>query len=142
MTARTAACQAPLPIRLSQQEYWRGLPFLLQGIFPTQGSNLCLLNWQVDSLPLIHLGSPSLTHKPLTQGPEWVPDWPSLGHFCPSGLRGLSMQYLSCLRAMGELGSKSHQGSLGVWLGASVNIKSVFMNHTVNIHGNILFQII
>ena len=34
---------------------------LLQGIFPTQGSNtclLCLLHWQVDSLPLSHLGSP------------------------------------------------------------------------------------
>ena len=25
---------------------------LLQGIFPTQGSNPCLLHWQVDSLPL------------------------------------------------------------------------------------------
>ena len=24
----------------SRQEYWRGLSFLLQGIFPTQGSNL------------------------------------------------------------------------------------------------------
>ena len=32
--------------------------FLLQGIFPTQGSNLCLLHWQVDSLLLSHLGSP------------------------------------------------------------------------------------
>ena len=35
--------------------------FLLQGIFPTQGSNLhllCLLHWQVDSLPLRPLGSP------------------------------------------------------------------------------------
>ena len=52
------------------------------------------------------------------------------------------MQALSCLRAMGELGSKSHQGSLRVWLGASVNIKSVLMNHTVNIHDNILLQII
>ena len=33
--------------------------FLLQGIFLTQGSNLHLLHWQVDSLPLHHLGSPS-----------------------------------------------------------------------------------
>ena len=30
---------------------------LLQGIFPTQGSNPCLLDWQEDSLPLSHLGS-------------------------------------------------------------------------------------
>ena len=37
-----------------------GCHFLLQGIIPTQGSNLCLLHWQADSLPLSHLGSPSL----------------------------------------------------------------------------------
>ena len=38
-----------------------GCYFLLQGIFLMQGSNLCLLcllHWQVGSLPLRHLGSP------------------------------------------------------------------------------------
>ena len=40
----------------SRKEYWSGLPFLLQGIFPTQGSNPRLLRWQVDSL-LSHLES-------------------------------------------------------------------------------------
>ena len=30
------------------------------GIFPDQGSNLCLLHWQADSLPLSHQGSPVL----------------------------------------------------------------------------------
>ena len=34
-----------------------GCHFLFQGIFPTQGSNLCLLHWRADSLPLSHLGS-------------------------------------------------------------------------------------
>ena len=34
--------------------------FLLQGIFPTQGLNLCLLHWQVDSLQLSYQGSPGL----------------------------------------------------------------------------------
>ena len=29
-----------------------------RGIFPDQGSNLCLLHWQADSLPLSHQGSP------------------------------------------------------------------------------------
>ena len=29
------------------------------GIFPDQGSNLCLLHWQTDSLLLSHQGSPS-----------------------------------------------------------------------------------
>ena len=41
-----------------------GCYFLLQGIFPTQGSNPCLLHllhWQVDTLPLSHLGSPTIT---------------------------------------------------------------------------------
>ena len=28
------------------------------GIFPDQGSNLCLLHWQADSLPLSHQGCP------------------------------------------------------------------------------------
>ena len=34
-----------------------GSPFP-EAIFPTQGLNPCLLHWQVDSLPLCHLGSP------------------------------------------------------------------------------------
>ena len=37
-----------------------GCHFLLQGLFPTQGSNprfFHLLHWQVDSLPRLHLGS-------------------------------------------------------------------------------------
>ena len=35
--------------------------FLLQGIFLTQGLNLCLclLHWQADSFPLSHLGKPT-----------------------------------------------------------------------------------
>ena len=37
-----------------------GCQFFLQGIFPTQGSNLHHLNWQADSLPLSHQGSPML----------------------------------------------------------------------------------
>ena len=37
-----------------------GCHFLLQGVFPTQGLNLSLLHWQVDSLLLCHLGSPLL----------------------------------------------------------------------------------
>ena len=32
--------------------------FFLQGIFLIQGSNLCFLHWQADSLPLSHQGSP------------------------------------------------------------------------------------
>ena len=50
--------QASLSMKLSRQEYWSELHFLLQGVFLTSGSNLsllCLLHWQADSLPLCHL---------------------------------------------------------------------------------------
>ena len=53
----TVACQAPLSMGFSRQGYWSGVQFS----FPTQGPNLCflhLLHWQVNSLPLSHLGSP------------------------------------------------------------------------------------
>ena len=51
---QTVAQQAPLSMGFSRQEYW-SCHALLQGLFPTQGSNprlLCLLHWQVGSLPL------------------------------------------------------------------------------------------
>ena len=57
VTPWTVAHQVPLSLVLPRQEYWSGLSFLLQGIFPTQGSNLHLLHWQADSLPLSHLGN-------------------------------------------------------------------------------------
>ena len=38
-----------------------GCHAVLQGIFPTQGSNLGLLHWQADSLPLWHQGKPVYT---------------------------------------------------------------------------------
>ena len=64
-TPWTAALQAPLSIGFSRQEHCGGLPCPpLQGIFPTQGSNLHLLHWQVDSLLLSHQASPYLSISP------------------------------------------------------------------------------
>ena len=40
------------------QEHWSGLPCPAPGTFATQGSDSCLLHWQVDSFPLSHQGSP------------------------------------------------------------------------------------
>ena len=51
----TVACQAPLPMEFSRQEYWGGVPCPTPGDFLSQGSNLHLLHllhWQEDSLPL------------------------------------------------------------------------------------------
>ena len=38
-TPQTAACQSPLSVEFSRQEYWGGLPFPTHGIFLTQGLN-------------------------------------------------------------------------------------------------------
>ena len=51
------ARQAPLSMGFPGKNTGVGCHFLLQGIFPTQGSNLRLLHWQADSLRLIHQGS-------------------------------------------------------------------------------------
>ena len=56
-TPWTVTRQAPLSTGFPRQEYRVGCHFLLQGIFPARGSNLRFLPWQVDSLPLSHLGS-------------------------------------------------------------------------------------
>ena len=44
MTLWTVACQAPLSMGFSRQEYWRGFLCPPPGIFPTQGSNPSLLH--------------------------------------------------------------------------------------------------
>ena len=54
----TVAHQAPLSMEFSWQEYWSGNHSLLQGIFPTQGSNLSLLHCMQILYHLSHQGSP------------------------------------------------------------------------------------
>ena len=49
-TSRTIAYHAPHPWDLPGKSTGVGCHFLLQGIVPTQGLNLHLLQWQVDSL--------------------------------------------------------------------------------------------
>ena len=54
-TLWTIAHQIPLSMGFSKQEYWSGLPCPPPGLFLTQGLSLrllCLLLWQVGSLPL------------------------------------------------------------------------------------------
>ena len=80
-----------------------GCHALLQGIFPTQGSNLSLLSllhWLVGSLPLVwHLGSPSL-HGTISRGQPWESiswlqcrkewRWGKSGHYTSGGCHGES----------------------------------------------------
>ena len=57
-----------------------GCRFLLQGIFPIQGSSLCFLHWQVDSLLLSHQGSPQWRLGPskVDLTIEQVRSWPGV----------------------------------------------------------------
>ena len=60
VTPWTVAHETPLSMGYSSKNTGVGCHFLLQGIFPTQGSNLTLLHlphWQADSLRLNHSGS-------------------------------------------------------------------------------------
>ena len=50
MDCSLAGCSVPVVSQLKSTGV--GCHFLLQGIFPTQGSNPCLLHWQVNSWPL------------------------------------------------------------------------------------------
>ena len=54
------AHQAPLSMDFPGNNAGGGCHFLLWGISPTQGSNLFLLHWQVDSLQLSHQESPKV----------------------------------------------------------------------------------
>ena len=61
VTSWTVALQAPLSMDSPGKNTGVGCPARLQGIFLTQGSNphlLCLLHWQVGTLPLALPGKP------------------------------------------------------------------------------------
>ena len=47
----TVACQAPLSMELSRQEYWSGLPFPFPGYLPDPGIEPRSLALQTDTLP-------------------------------------------------------------------------------------------
>ena len=58
------ALQVPLSMGFSRQEYWHGLTCPSPGNLPYPGmkpASLCLLHWQVDSLPLEPPGNTSFT---------------------------------------------------------------------------------
>ena len=66
VTLWTEARQAPWPWDFPGKNTGVGFHFLLQGLFPTQGSNLHLLHWQVDSSPLSHQGRLTRLHVKVT----------------------------------------------------------------------------
>ena len=66
LTLWTVACQAPLSMGFSRQEYWSGLPCPPPGVFLTQESNLPLYVFCIGMQVLYHLhllGSQLFSHK-------------------------------------------------------------------------------
>ena len=64
-TLWTVACQVPLSMEFSRQEYWRGLSCPPPGDLPDPriGTEfLCLLHWQAGSLPLAPPEKPPKEH--------------------------------------------------------------------------------
>ena len=55
---RTEACQAPLSMGFSRQEYWSGLPFPPLGDLPSPGTEPGSPALQADSLPIKPQGKP------------------------------------------------------------------------------------
>ena len=58
-TPWTVACEAPLSMEFSRQEYWNGLPFTFPGDLPDPGIEPGSPSLQADSLPSSHQESPS-----------------------------------------------------------------------------------
>ena len=92
VTPWAVAHLAPLSMEFSRQEYWNGLPCSPPGDLSNPGIQsilLCLLHWQVDSLPLSYLKSspPPPRPPPRIQGPR--DKTKSFGDILPSyGLKG------------------------------------------------------
>ena len=57
-TLCAVACEAPLSMGLSRQEYWSGLPCPPPGDLPDSGTEPSSPALQADSLPLSNQGSP------------------------------------------------------------------------------------
>ena len=51
VTPWTVACQSPLSVEFSRQEYWNGLPFPSPGDLPNPGIEPGSVALQADSLP-------------------------------------------------------------------------------------------
>ena len=81
------SCQAPLSVGYSGKNGGVGCHGLLQGIFPTQGSNpqlLYLLHWKAGSLPLAQPG------KSLQ---VYIPSWTCLLYVDPPAVETLSFLF-------------------------------------------------
>ena len=88
VTPWTVAHQAPLSMGIPQARIleWVAVPSS-RGSSPNQGSNpriLCLLYWQMGSLPLAPPGKPQILSKPI----NFAPGWEQVPRSCPHSKGG------------------------------------------------------
>ena len=84
------------PIEFSRQEYWSGLPFLLQGIFPTQGLNPGLPHCSQILYRLSHQGRPLSRVKLLSRVQLLATPW-TVAHQAPPSMGFSRQEYWSGL---------------------------------------------
>ena len=127
----TVACQAPLSMWFSQQEYWSGLPFPSPGDLPDLGikpMSPVSPALQADSLPLSHQGSPYISMRlsqfvPPSPSPAGTGtlkiDWPVCRSFSPPGTEKAQLSLRSKSRTgkaakfWAELGGEGRRGTRG-----------------------------
>ena len=114
----TVASQAPLSMGFSRQEYWGALPCPLQGIYPTQGSNLCLLHCRQFLYLLSHQGSPTILKcvvYPFCRGSSRPKNWTRnsciAGRFFTSCATG-EAHIIQVITEVGQCGADQHKGPL------------------------------
>ena len=71
-TSWTVACQAPLSMGFSRQEYWSGLPFPSPGDLPDPVIEPRSTALQADSLPTELQGKPQLVKNLAAMRETWV----------------------------------------------------------------------
>ena len=103
VTLWTVARQTPLSIGFSRQEYWSGLPCPPPGDLPDsrmEPSLLCLLHWQVGSLPLAPPGKPFLVKA---VGLFWEVSGPEFQQAFSSSPHSTSLQSAWCPPSISQL---------------------------------------
>ena len=88
----TVACQDPLSLEFSRQEYWSGWPFPFPGDLPNLGVRLRSPAWRVDSLPSEPPGKPQQTTGDLMAPESEEPAWGWQTIHVGAHIQGLSHQ--------------------------------------------------
>ena len=88
VTPWTVACQAPLSMGFSRQEYWSVLPFPSPGDLPDSGIKPRSPKLRADSLPTEPLGKPIVSESNYQKEALWRRKWQHTPVFLPGKSHG------------------------------------------------------